>query len=160
MKVIDAARLIDEVQDTVSQMLEMPGVKITKKAEDERDNNGELTGIVGSITISPESDPELEVYLNVAACVEENGEIDDEMLCTELNGLKNTAEDYKARLMAHTDKAEAVREIDNLVTTGLDLAAERRAAEGRAKIYRIAAIVAAALLAASTIWRLVDLIIR
>jgi hypothetical protein len=160
MKIIDAKQLIDQAFDKIVNMLESEGIKITQNTYEEKNEADELSAIVGTLSLTAEGNENLEVILSAAACVEDNGEIDDEMLNTELRNLMNTAEDYKARLNAHADKSEALMEIDRLLTTGLDLAAEKRAADGRAKTYKVCTIVAAALMMASAIWLLIDMIIR
>ena len=158
MKITDAARLIDEFQSYAEKRLGGAGLVITRTTEDEKDKNGELEAIVGSVVISAEGKPEPSGHINIVACVEESGEVDDEMLTQELIKLRYTVEDYKERLDEAQDKALALSEIDELITTGIDRREERFSAISRRKIYRIACGIAAALMVGSAIWLLIDMI--
>ena len=161
MNITEAGRLIDETLNKVTELLTVDGIAIRAAREDEKDEVGNLTALVGSVSVKTENaDNSAEVYITVAACVEENGEIDDEMLSSELKKAEATANDYKARLLSSPDKTATLLEIDNMLNTGIDAAADRKAAQDRARFYKIASIVAAGLMVASAIWLLIDMIVK
>ena len=161
MKINDAEKSIDEVLEKIKENLTIDGITVSVEKENETEADGALSAIIGNASIKADADSEgTELCITVAACVEENGEVDDEMLNAELNKALLTANDYRARLLSCIDKATTVKEIENMLNTGVDAAEDRRAAYDRARFYKIASIVAAGLLVASALWLLIDMIIK